>query len=67
MAGRTFGNPSAVALELHGCQVIVGNNRPAVWPDRPLSMGTAVAGLAEDPPVSLAQAVKNLSAIRGLV
>ena len=67
MAGRTFGNPSAVALELHGCQVIVGNHRLIVRLDRPFNGGTAMTSLAENPPMALAQAIKYLSPIRGLV
>jgi len=67
MAGRTFGDPSTIPLELHGRQVIIGNNRPTVGLNRPFSMGTAMTSLAENPSMALAQAVKNLSAIRGLV
>jgi len=67
MAGRTLSNPSAIPLELHGRHVIIGNNRSTVGLNRPFSMGAAMTGLTENPPMTLAQTVKNLSATRGLV
>ena len=67
MAGRTFGNPTSIALEMHSRQVIIGDNGPTVGLNRPFSMGTAMTGLAENPSMALAQTVKNLSATRGLV
>jgi len=67
MAGRTFGNPTTIPLELHSRQVIIGDNGPTVGLNRPFSMGTAMTGLAENPSMALAQTVKNLSTTRGLV
>ena len=35
MAGRTFGNPTSIPLELHSRQVIIGDNGPTVGLNEP--------------------------------
>ena len=59
MAGTAFDDFSGMSLQLDGGHVVIGDICAAFRLDRPFRMGAPVAGLAEQIPMPLAEAVEN--------